>query len=139
MGPSEFLSDLTAEEAKTAPASIPEEQVRVYGKENRQKLFAMIGSNEAELPSEAELTRIVHLSFVPEDSYGSEEKMDVNIYGDFLFCRYYPVEGGERVYCADCSLSSFNSFLDSCKAPVQSPPPFGAPVSPLPETEKNAG
>ena len=135
MGPSEFFTALTAAEETV----IPEEKVSIYGKENRQKLFAMIGSNEAELPAEAELTRIVHLSFVPEDSYGSEEKMDVNIYGDFLFCRYYPVEGGERVYCADCSLSSFNSFLDSCKAPVQSPPPFGAPVSPLPETEKNAG
>ena len=141
MGPSEFFTALTAAEE----AVIPEEKVSVYGKENRQKLFAMIGSNEAELPSEAELTRIVHLSFVPEDSYGSEEKMDVNIYGDFLFCRYYPVEGGERIYCADCSLSSFNSFLDSCKAPDQSPTPaptaipFTAPASPLPETEKNAG
>jgi hypothetical protein len=141
MGPSEFFTALTAAEETV----IPEEKVSVYGKENRQKLFSMIGSNEAELPSEAELTRIVHLSFVPEDSYGSEEKMDVNIYGDFLFCRYYPVEGGERIYCADCSLASFNSFLDSCRAPDQSPTPaptaipFTAPASPLPETEKNAG
>jgi hypothetical protein len=141
MEPSEFFTALTAPQE----AVIPEEKVSVYGKENRQKLFAMIGSSEAELPSEAELTRVVHLSFVPEDSYGSEEKMDVNIYGDFLFCRYYPVEGGERIYCADCSLSSFNSFLDSCKAPDQSPTPaptaipFAAPVSPLPETETNAG
>ena len=85
----------------------------------------MIGRNEDSLPQEAELTRLVHISLMPEDAYGSEEKMDISIFGDFVYCSLYPVEGGSVIYRADCSLKELDSFLADCAA---APAPSAAPT-----------
>jgi len=129
--PAEIFTALTAPAA--TPDPVKEERLSVYGKADRAKLLAMIGSKQATvLPAEAELTRVVHVSFVPEDSYGSEEKMDINIYGDFIFCHYYPVDGDELTWYADCSLTNLDSFLDACRAAAPSPTPTADPY--IPET-----
>ena len=147
--PAEIFTALTAAEdapesaAETpAPSTAPvkEEQVDIYGKDARLKLLALIGSRQATmLPAEAELTRVVHVSLLPEDSYGSEEKMDINIYGDFIFCRYYPVGGEEQTWYAECSLVNLDSFLDACRAAAQpSPSPTADPyvaLTPIPSAE----
>ena len=141
--PAEIFTALTASEdapesaAETpAPTTAPvrEEQVDIYGKDARLKLLALIGSRQATtLPAEAELTRVVHVSLIPEDSYGSEEKMDINIYGDFIFCRYYPVGGEEQTWYAECSLVNLDSFLDACRAAAQpSPSPTADPFTAQP-------
>ena len=118
------LSDMSVF-AAPSPTPVPEERVTVYGSESRAKLLAMIGSSEDTLPQEAELTRLVHVSFRPDDAYGSEEKMDISIYGDFVYCSLYPVEGGSVTYRADCSLKELDSFLDACLA---APVPSAAPT-----------
>ena len=73
----------------------------------------------------AELTRLVHVTFHPEDAYGSAEKMDIAIYGDFVYCTLSPAEGGAVTYRADCSLRELDSFLTACAA---TPAPSAAPT-----------
>ena len=121
--------EITEEKAKP----VIEERAAVYGNDARAKLLAMIGSNKDELPQEAELTRLVHVSLLPEDAYGSEEKLDIAIYGDFVYCSLYPAEGGTVTYRADCSLRELDSFLTACAAtPAPSaaptPDPYAAPT-----------
>ena len=110
----------TAEQA--AEKTLQEERVRVYGKAQRARLLALVGENEDALP-EAELTRLVHITFVPEDEYGSEEKMDIRIYGDFVFCERFPAEGVSKSYRADCSLKELDSFLLTCQLSTPTPAP----------------
>ena len=111
-----------------------EERVTVYGNDARTKLLAMIGRNEDTLPQEAELTRLVHVKLLPDDAYGSEEKMDIAIYGDFVYCTLCPVEGGSVTYRADCSLKELDSFLKTCPSdPASSAAPTPDPyINPTP-------
>ena len=130
--------EIPQEEKKPAP----EENVTVYGNEARTKLLAMIGKNEDSLPQEAELTRLVHVKLLPDDTYGSEEKMDIAIYGDFVYCSLYPVEGGSVTYRADCSLRELDSFLKTCPSgPAASaaptPDPYTDPT-PVPSSDESA-
>ena len=130
--------EIPQEEKKPAP----EENVTVYGNEARTKLLAMIGKNEDSLPQEAELTRLVHVKLLPDDAYGSEEKMDIAIYGDFVYCSLYPVEGGSVTYRADCSLRELDSFLKTCPSgPAASaaptPDPYTDPT-PVPASDESA-
>ena len=111
--------------AESPAPSVNTERVSVYGSEARSRLLAMIGSQEDSLPQEAELTRLVHVSLIPDDAYGSEETMDISIYGDFVYCSLHPVEGGSVVYRADCSLKELDSFLADCLA---TPAPSAAPT-----------
>ncbi len=111
--------------AETPAPSVSEERFSVYGSEARSRLLAMIGTQEDSLPQEAELTRLVHVSLVPDDAYGSEETIDISIYGDFVYCRLHPVEGGSVTYRADCSLKELDSFLADCMA---APEPSAAPT-----------
>lgn len=129
--PAPLLSGIPLELGTEAVKPVAEERVTVYGSEPRAKLLAMIGSSRDTLPQEAELTRLVHVSFQPDDAYGSEEKMDISIYGDFVYCSLYPVEGGSVTYQADCSLRELDSFLSACLA---TPAPSAAPT-PDPYTE----
>ena len=135
-GPAITLSSIPLEPAEPTPKAPVEEKVEVYGDEARAKLLALIGSSRDELPQEAELTRLVHVTFHPEDAYGSAEKMDIAIYGDFVYCTLSPAEGGAVTYRADCSLRELDSFLTACAAtPAPSaaptPDPYVAP-SPIP-------
>ena len=130
--------EIAEEEAKPAA----EEHVTVYGNDARTKLLAMIGKNEDTLPQEAELTRLVHVALRPDDAYGSEEKMDIAIYGDFVYCSLYPVEGGCVTYRADCSLKELDSFLKTCPS---GPAPSAAPTpdpytdpTPVPTPDESA-
>ena len=133
--PAPVLSGIPLEivqEEATKPAT--EEHVTVYGNDARAKLLAMIGKNEDTLPQEAELTRLVHVALLPDDAYGTEEKMDIAIYGDFVYCSLYPVEGGSVTYRADCSLRELDSFLETCpSAPAASAAPTPDPyIDPTP-------
>ena len=118
---------------------VAEEHVNVYGSELRAKLLSMIGRSEDALPREAELTRLVHVTLLPDDSFGSEERMDISIYGDFVYCSLYPVEGGSVTYRADCSLKDLDDFLSACAAvPVPSAAPTPDPFvteTPTPSAE----
>ena len=124
-GPAITLSSIPLEPAEPTPKAPVEEKVEVYGDEARAKLLALIGSSRDELPQEAELTRLVHVTFHPEDAYGSAEKMDIAIYGDFVYCTLSPAEGGTVTYRADCSLRELDSFLAACAA---TPAPSAAPT-----------
>ena len=124
-GPAFTLSSIPLEPAEPTPKAPVEEKVEVYGDEARAKLLALIGSSRDELPQEAELTRLVHVTFHPEDAYGSAEKMDIAIYGDFVYCTLSPAEGGAVTYRADCSLRELDSFLTACAA---TPAPSAAPT-----------
>ena len=130
--------EIVQEEEKPAV----EERVTVYGNDARTKLLAMIGRNEDALPQEAVLTRLVHVKFLPDDAYGSEEKMDIAIYGDFVYCTLCPVEGGSVTYRADCSLKELDSFLKTCPSdPASSAAPTPDPYSdqtPVPSPDGSA-
>lgn len=124
----------SAESLTSAKPVVPvsEESVNVRGKEARAKLLAMIGQSEGELPEEAELTRVVHVTLIPDDEYASAETMDINIYGDFIFCRFYQTDGSSKVCRADCSLRNLDDFLKECAAaeaqitPAPTVDPFAA-------------
>ena len=106
----------------------PEEQsVGVYGRERREKLFALLGNSESELPGEAELTRVVHVTLWPDDSYGSEEKLDINIYGDFVYYCLRFADGSVRSYRGFCSLRELDEFLREAAA-NPTPAPVPAPT-----------
>ena len=130
-----FAAENTSEESlASAKPIVPvsEESVNVRGKEARAKLLAMIGQSEGELPDEAELTRVVHVTLIPDDEYASAEKLDINIYGDFIFCRFYQADGSRKVCRADCSLRNLDDFLKECAAaeaqitPAPTADPFAA-------------
>ena len=140
--PAPVLSGIPLEIAQEEEKPAVEERVTVYGNDARTKLLAMIGKNEDTLPQEAELTRLVHVSLLPDDAYGSEEKMDIAIYGDFVYCSLFPVEGGCVTYRADCSLRELDSFLETCPSPpapsaAPSPDPFIDPT-PVPSPDERA-
>ena len=140
--PAPVLSGIPLEIAQEEEKPAVEEHVTVYGNDARTKLLAMIGKNEDTLPQEAELTRLVHVSLLPDDAYGSEEKMDIAIYGDFVYCSLFPVEGGSVTYRADCSLRELDSFLETCPstpAPsaAPSPDPYIDPT-PVPSPDERA-
>ena len=140
--PAPVLSGIPLEIAQEEEKPAVEERVTVYGNDARTKLLAMIGKNEDTLPQEAELTRLVHVSLLPDDAYGSEEKMDIAIYGDFVYCTLFPVEGGSVTYRADCSLRELDSFLETCPstpAPsaAPSPDPYIDPT-PVPSPDERA-
>ena len=140
--PAPVLSGIPLEIVQEAEKPAIEEHVTVYGNDARTKLLAMIGKNEDTLPQEAELTRLVHVSLQPDDVYGSEEKMDIAIYGDFVYCSLFPVEGGSVTYRADCSLRELDSFLETCPS---TPAPSAAPTpdpyidpTPVPPPDESA-
>ena len=112
--------------------TVQEERVRVYGKAQCAQLLALLGDKEDALP-EAELTRLVHVTFVPEDEYGSEEKMDIRIYGDFVFCERFQAGGGSKSYRADCSLKDLDGFLLVCSQVSPTPAPTVDPYIAVPE------
>ncbi|MBR1566424.1 MAG: zf-HC2 domain-containing protein [Oscillospiraceae bacterium] len=140
--PAPVLSGIPLEVTQEAEKPAVEEHVTVYGNDARTKLLAMIGKNEDTLPQEAELTRLVHVSLLPDDAYGSEEKMDIAIYGDFVYCSLFPVEGGSVTYRADCSLRELDSFLETCpSAPAPSAAPTPDPYmdpTPVPSPDESA-
>ena len=114
-----FAAENTPAEAlASAKPIVPvsEENVNVRGKEARAKLLAMIGQSEGELPEEAELTRVVHVTLIPDDEYASAENLDINIYGDFIFCRFLQADGSSKICRADCSLKNLDDFLKECAA-----------------------
>ena len=113
--------------------TVQEESVRVYGKAQRAQLLALLGDKEDALP-EAELTRLVHVTMVPEDEYGSEEKMDIRIYGDFIFCERFQAGGGSKSYRADCSQKDLDSFLLACSQVSPTPAPTVDPYIAAPES-----
>ena len=130
-----FAAENTSEESlASAKPIVPvsEESVNVRGKEARAKLLAMIGQSEGELPDEAELTRVVHVTLIPDDEYASTENLDINIYGDFIFCRFHQADGSSKICRADCSLKNLDDFLKECAAveaqitPAPTVDPFAA-------------
>ena len=107
-----------------APKSPDEQRLTIRGKEARARLLALLDGSEEALPEEAELTRVVNLALVPEDEYGGEEKLDIRVYGDFVFYRVYAAEGGSASYRAACSLSELDGFLKTlASAPTMTPAP----------------
>lgn len=113
---------------KAAEKKADEQRLSIRGKEARGKLLALLGGSEEPLPEEAELTRVIHLTLVPEDAYSGEEKLDVNVYGDFVFYRLYPAEGGSRSYRAACSLADLDACLKNLSAaPTPTPAPTQDP------------
>ena len=86
----------------------------------------------AALPEEAELTRVVHVTLIPDDEYASTENLDINIYGDFIFCRFLQTDGSSKICRADCSLKNLDDFLKECAAveaqitPAPTVDPFAA-------------
>ena len=121
-------------EAETAlPAEKKDEAPRlpIRGKEARARLLALLAGSEEALPEEAEMTRTVRLTLVPDDEYGSEEKLDIRVYGDFVFYELYEAEG-VKTYRAACSLAELDAFLKTAEAaptpvPSPTPDPYGTP------------
>ena len=77
------------------------------------------------------MTRTVRLTLVPDDEYGSEEKLDIRVYGDFVFYELYEAEG-VKTYRAACSLAELDAFLKTAEAaptpvPSPTPDPYGTP------------
>jgi len=60
---------------------------------------------------------------MPEDAYGSEEQVDIRIYGDFVFFTHTSAEGVSKTCRADCSLRDLDSFLLTCKTEGATPTP----------------
>ena len=112
----EEIEEKIEEKIEELPAATPEKKaeeqnIRISGKTGRDRLFALLGGSESDLPAEAELTRVVHVTLVPDDAYGGEEKMDISIYGDFVYYSLYPAGGAAKSCRADCALRDLDSLL----------------------------
>ena len=121
----------------TTPATEKTRSVSLRGREQRAKLLALLGEKEGALP-EAELTSRIRVTFVPEDEYGTEEKLEIRFYDDFVYFLRKDADGIEKSYCAACSVSELESFLknaDSGAAP--SPTPTADPFAAAPEDSVN--
>ena len=119
------------------PAAEKTRSVSLRGKEQRTKLLALLGEKEGALP-EAELTSRIRVTFVPEDEYGTEEKLEIRFYDDFVYFLRKDADGIEKSYCAACSVSELESFLknaDSGASP--SPTPTADPFAAAPEDGVN--
>lgn len=135
------LSANSAPSATPAPTTIPATEktrsVSLRGREQRAKLLALLGEKEGALP-EAELTSRIRVTFVPEDEYGTEEKLEIRFYDDFVYFLRKDADGIEKSYCAACSVSELESFLknaDSGASP--SPTPTADPFAAAPEDGVN--
>ena len=113
----------TAEEPAAEKTEIEEQTVKIHGKEGHDRLLALLGDSRSELPAEAILTRAVHVTLVPDDVYGGEEKVDISIYGDFVYYRLYTAENGAESYRADCSLKDLDSLLKTLTEADAQPSP----------------
>ena len=119
------------------PAAEKNRTVSIRGKEQRTKLLALLGEKEGALP-EAELTSRIRVTFVPEDEYGTEEKLEIRFYDDFVYFLRKDADGIEKSYCAACSVSELENFLknaDSGAAP--SPTPTADPFAAAPADGEN--
>ena len=119
------------------PAAEKTRSVSLRGKEQRTKLLALLGEKEGALP-EAELTSRIRVTFVPEDEYGTEEKLEIRFYDDFVYFLRKDADGIEKSYCAACSVSELENFLknaDSGASP--SPTPTADPFAAAPEDGVN--
>ena len=123
---------IVEEETELEPAdkkdAVP--RLAIRGKEARARLLALLAGSEEALPEEAELTRTVRLTLVPDDAYGSEEKLDILVYGDFVFYELHGTEG-TKTYRAACSLAELDAFLKTAETaptpvPSPTPDPYGA-------------
>ena len=118
------------ESEKPAAGSAEEQRLTIRGKEARGRLLALLGGSEEILPEETELTRLIRLTLVSEDAYGGEEKLDVYVYGDFVFYRLYAPEGGSTDYRASCSLAELDGLLKTLSAaPTPTPAPTPDPYA----------
>ena len=119
------------------PAAEKTRSVSLRGKEQRTKLLALLGEKEEALP-EAELTSRIRVTFVPEDEYGTEEKLEIRFYDDFVYFLRKDADGIEKSYCAACSVSELENFLknaDSGASP--SPTPTADPFAAAPADGEN--
>ncbi len=112
----EEIEEKIEEKIEELPAATPEKKaeeqnIRISGKTGRDRLFALLGGSESDLPAEAELTRVVHVTLVPDDAYGGEEKMDISIYGDFVYYSLYSAGGAAKSCRAACALRELDSLL----------------------------
>ena len=114
------------EPAPTADRTVSTQDMRLYGKALQTQLLALLGEREDPLPEEAELTRLGRVTLVPDDSYGSEEQLELRIYGDFVFYQRRLATGESSSFRADCSLKELDSFLDYCE--TANPVPSAAPT-----------
>ncbi len=123
---------------------VEEQSVTLYGKAARDRLLALLGDSESELPGEAELTRVVHVTLRPDDAYSGEEKLDVSIYGDFVYYSLYPEGSGPVNYRAACALRDLDGLLKELTAPEAaasqpSPTPTADPYAAEAATPKPVG
>ena len=115
-----------------APAAKRAETQRlsIHGKEARAKLLALLGGSEEALPQEAELTRAVYLTLVPEDEYSGEEKLNILVYGDFVFYELFAADGSVKSCRAGCSLADLDACLKAAAAaPTPKPEPAQDPYA----------
>ena len=124
--PANTADGLTA----SAGTAAREESVRVSGKAGRKKLLDLLAGREDVLP-EAELTRTVHVTLVPEDEFGSAEKLEIRIYGDFVFYELGTASGGSVCYRAGCGVRELDTLLRSLAAEAAraTPTPTADPFS----------
>ncbi len=135
--PSATPAPTTTPAPSATPAAEKTRSVSLRGREQRAKLLALLGEKEGALP-DADITSRIRVTFVPEDEYGTEEKLEIRFYDDFVYFLRKDADGIEKSYCAACSVSELESFLknaDSGASP--SPTPTADPFAAAPEDSVN--
>ncbi len=110
------------ERAQNADKAVREEHYSIRGIQARLDLLLQLGGNQAQLP-DMQPSRVIQITVLPDDEYGSAEKLTIRVYGDFIFYTYYPAFGESSSFRADCSLTKLNACLSSLPAPAESPAP----------------
>ena len=126
----------TADKAETKTVV---QYVSIRTQEMKDRLLALLGGSEDALPAEAELTRLIHVALEPEDAYGSEEELEIRIYGDFVFYVRHPLDGASTSWRADCSLRQLKDFLKSAENSADASASPAPTADPFADAAANGG
>ena len=129
--------NLPAPEVSESPAPSAEpkkerrESFRITKDENRKKLQILLSGREALMP-DGTPDKIIEVTLIPSDAYGSEEKLTIRLF-ETEVCYESTVNGETRSFAAACSPAELEALLktvsedEAAASPSPSATPSAAP------------
>jgi len=126
--PEEEMPETADSAVEKAGTTIKESWYSVRGTQKRMELLLRLGGGHGDLPN-MKPTRLIHVELLPDEDYGSTEKLEIRIYVDFIFFTHISANGESSSFRADCSVRELDAWLDALPAPADTPAPTADPFS----------
>ena len=107
------------EEAPAAARGTVEEYCSVVGLEARYELLFLLNGNHMSFPEQTPTRRIL-VDLLPDEEGGGTERMEIRIYGDYVFFSYFPQGGESGTFWANCTAEKLDGWLGAHRAAANS-------------------